>query len=167
MLAQISAKVRPLAGSELHQLERDINSALYQFMNAGVPETLLHGDIGHGNIIATPNGPVFLDWAETYIGHPFLSAEHLLADFERTHPHLCNERIALRLAYADHWREYATPDAIANTVAFAPAIAAFAYAVMAWEANAQRPEAAHAWPLLRSMLRRTKLELEHMWDVAS
>jgi hypothetical protein len=167
MQAQITAKPKPLTNSELDQLKTAIESALCEFAHPDIPETLLHGDIGHGNIIGTPKGPVFLDWAETCIGHPFLSAEHLLADLVRSHPGLAQEGSRLRLTYSDLWSEYVTPRALATVAALAPAVAAFVYAVMAWDACAQRQEPTRAWPLLRSMLRRTKLELEHASDVAA
>jgi hypothetical protein len=116
---------------------------------------LVHGDIGHGNIIVTT------------IGHPFLSAEHLLADFDRCQPHLLQEQGYLRQAYAEHWRGCTTSEALQKVTTLAPAVAAFAYAVMAWEASAQRPDPARTWPLLRSLLRRTRVELEHVSDVAA
>src|ERR1035441_7697584 len=53
MEAQVSTKSKPLSGRELFQLRNQLESALDEFMNAGIPETLMHGDIGHGNILAT------------------------------------------------------------------------------------------------------------------
>lgn len=160
MQAQTSDKSKPLCGSEFHQLQRDIKSALDEFMNAGIPETLLHGDIGHGNVIATCDAPVFLDWAEAYIGHPFLSAEHLLADLARSNPIFAEKQPALRSHYASHWKGYAQPFELERVTWLAPAIAAFVYAVIAWDASSNRPDPTQAWPLMRSMLRRTKRELE-------
>jgi hypothetical protein len=165
MQAQISTKSRPLRSSELHQLKKNIESALHEFMNAGVPETLLHGDIGHGNIIATPNGPVFLDWAETYFGHPFLSAEHLLADLARSNPGFAEKQAALRSFYANQWRADVQPKELEIVAALAPAIAAYSYALMAWEAHCNRPDPTEAWPLVRSMLRRAKRELDQVSEV--
>ena len=110
---------------------------------------------------------MFLDWAETYIGFPFLSAEHLLADLERSRPELACERSSLRRSYATHWQHYTSPECLAEVVALSPAVAAFAYAVRIWEENAHRPEPARAWPLLRSMLRRTQRELESTSEVAA
>jgi len=160
MQAQTSMKSRPLGSNELFQLKREIESAFRQFMDAGVPETLLHGDIGHGNVLATATGPVFLDWAETYFGHPFLSAEHLLADLARSNPLFAEKRSGLRSFYADHWEAYVQPGELEKVTLLAPAMAAFAYAVIAWDANRGQPDPTQAWPLLRSMLRRTKRELE-------
>jgi hypothetical protein len=165
MEAQVSTKSRPLGRSELHRLKKDVESALHGFSDAGIPETLVHGDIGHGNIIATLNGPVFLDWAETYVGHPFLSAEHLLADLVRSNPPLAADQTALRAHYAAQWKAQVRPAELEKVTVLAPAIAAFAYAVIAWDANCSRPDPALVWPLLRSLLRRTKRELEHVSEV--
>jgi hypothetical protein len=162
MQAQTSTRSKPLAGSELYQLQKDMESALDEFLNAGIPETLLHGDIGHGNIIATSNGPVFLDWAETYIGHPFLSAEHLLADLARSNPFFAEYQAVLRHHYSAHWTTYARQGELERVTALAPAIGAFVYAVIAWDANRNRANPAQAWPLMRSMLRRTKQDLDQM-----
>jgi Phosphotransferase enzyme family len=166
MEAQVSTKSRPLGRSELHRLKKDVESALQEFSDGGIPETLVHGDIGHGNIIITLNGPVFLDWAETYVGHPFLSAEHLLADLARSNP-LAGRESPLRSHYAAHWRTIVRPEVLNNVTRLAPAISAFAYAVMAWEANRCRQDPTLVWPLVRSMLRRTKRELEHESEAIS
>jgi Phosphotransferase enzyme family len=160
MEAQVSTKSRPLGRSELHRLKKDVESALQEFSDGGIPETLVHGDIGHGNIIITLKGPVFLDWAETYVGHPFLSAEHLLADLARSKPLAAGES-PLRSHYATHWRTLVRPALLKRVARLAPAISAFAYAVMAWDANRSRPDPTLAWPLLRSVLRRTQRELVH------
>jgi hypothetical protein len=167
MRAQTSTKAKPLEGKELERLRSNIEAALNAIANSGIPETLVHGDIGHGNIVISTDGPAFLDWAETYIGPPFLSAEHLLADLERSQPELACERSYLRRSYAMHWRDYTSPQSLANAFAFAPAVAAFAYALVAWEAHSRRPDPTCIWPLLRSMLRRTERELESMSEVAA
>lgn len=161
MQAQTSTRSRPLAASEIYQLQKDMESALDEFSTAGIPETLLHGDIGHGNVIATCEGPVFLDWAEAYIGHPFLSAEHLLADLSRSNPVFAEKQDALRFHYAGHWKGYVKPSELGRVTRLAPAIAAFVYAAISWDASLNRSDPTQAWPLMRSMLRRTKRELEH------
>jgi hypothetical protein len=167
MQAQTSVKSKPLSDAELFQLQSATESALDEFMNTGIPETLLHGDIGHGNAIATCGGPVFLDWAETCIGHPFLSAEHLLADLARSNPMFNAIQPALRSHYAAHWREFVRPEELKKVTELAPAIGAFAYALIAWDANHNRPDPSQAWPLIRSMLRRTKRELKQATEVSA
>lgn len=167
MEAQVSTKSKPLSGRELLQLRNQLESALDEFMNAGIPETLIHGDIGHGNILATRGGPVFLDWAETYIGHPFLCTEHLLADLARSNPIFARNQAALRSHYAALWNGYVRPTELKKIIALAPTFGAFVYGLIAWDASRNRPDPAQAWPLIRSLLRRTRRELEHAVEVSA
>ncbi|MFC5862188.1 aminoglycoside phosphotransferase family protein [Acidicapsa dinghuensis] len=167
MLAQEVTIPKPLTCVELESLQDDVRSALQELTSAGIPETLVHGDIGHGNVIAAPGGPVFLDWAETYIGHPFMSAEHLLADLARSSPLVADSHSALRRFYADYWRMHTATALLEKTISVAPSIAAFLYGLVAWAANRNRPDPTLAWPLLRSMLRRTKWELAKASEVAA
>jgi serine/threonine-protein kinase RIO1 len=165
MDAQTSALSKPLAPEELLMLQDDLQWALREFGDSAIPNTLVHGDIGHGNIIASADGPVFLDWADTYIGHPFLCAEHLLADLARSNPIFSEKQDALRWHYARQWKDSVTTRQLEMVTCLAPAIAAFSYAVMAWEVNRYHPDPSQAWPLMRSMVRRTRNELEHAWEI--
>jgi hypothetical protein len=167
MQEQTSTRSKPLSESELYRLERDIHSALNELMNGGIPETLVHADIGHGNVIATPEGPVFLDWAETAIGHPFLSAEYLLADLARSNSTLAAAVPTLRSHYAALWKTHARQGDLDTVTLLSPAVAAFAYAVFAWDENRNWPDSSLVWPHLRSLLRRTKRELEQASEFIS
>lgn len=46
---------------------------------SGVPDSLEHGDLTADEVILGEMGPVFLDWSDGSITHPFLSAASLLA----------------------------------------------------------------------------------------
>jgi hypothetical protein len=70
MAAQTSSESKRLTSSELSLIQTALQDVVTEFMAIGIPNTLVHGDIGHGNIKMTDRGPVFLDWAETYIGPP-------------------------------------------------------------------------------------------------
>jgi aminoglycoside phosphotransferase (APT) family kinase protein len=167
MQAQTSTRAATLTPQELDLLNASLQSMLLETISSGIPETLIHGDIGHGNVIVSPHGPVFLDWAETYIGHPFISSEHLLADLDQTCGLSRAQKVALRLHYARYWADYIGSKELNRVVAIAPALAAFAYAVMAWERNRYRAFPERAWPLIRSMVRRTKHELMQAEEVAA
>ena len=56
--------------------------ALVETCNAlavsGVPDSLEHGDLAGDEVIIGEMGPVFLDWSDGTITHPFLSAASLL-----------------------------------------------------------------------------------------
>jgi hypothetical protein len=47
---------------------------------SGVPDSLDHGDLAADEVIIGVMGPVFLDWSDGTVTHPFLSAAALLAD---------------------------------------------------------------------------------------
>ena len=168
MLAQTSNRSKSLAASELIELRRGIEDALDQLNGAGIPETLLHPDLGHGNVIATANGPVFLDWASASIGHPFLSAEQMLSDLTRSAEIFGQSQATLRRGYAMQWRRFTSSmENLDKAAALMPAFAAFVYAMMAWDASRHLPSSKDAWPIVRSMLRRTKRELEVKKELTS
>lgn len=167
MEAQTSTRAIRLTNGDLHQLKGDIMAALHQYANAGLPDTLLHGDIGHGNIIATPKGPVFLDWAEASVGPPFVCAEHLVADMARSNHTFMGRQSSLRRHYALQWKTHLRPSELEMITALSPAIGAFAYCLFAWNASRSRPDPTKAWPILRSMLRRTRHELDRGLEVCA
>jgi hypothetical protein len=47
---------------------------------SGIPDSLDHGDLAADEVIVGAMGPVFLDWSDASITHPFLSGAALLAD---------------------------------------------------------------------------------------
>jgi hypothetical protein len=47
---------------------------------SGIPDSLDHGDLAADEVIVGLMGPVFLDWSDGSITHPFLSGAALLAD---------------------------------------------------------------------------------------
>jgi hypothetical protein len=67
-----------LSLSELQTLESNIRDALLALQLEQVPDTVGNLDLNPDNVIALPQSTVFLDWAETSVGHPFFSLAHLL-----------------------------------------------------------------------------------------
>lgn len=160
MHAQTSTAVAQLSDDELDQMRAQLVAAITILEDSGIPNSLLHRDIGHGNVIVSPTGAKFLDWAEAGIGHPFLSAEHLLASHECIHPMGGSERQVLRDFYARLWNVHASTRQIELATKSSPAVAALAYGIDTWESSATRSCPEHVWPFLRSIVRRTKRELE-------
>lgn len=159
--AQISFRVPPLNLQQLCELRNEIEATLNFFADLNVPDTLVHGDIGHGNIQVTSHGPIFLDWAEAYVGNPFLSLEHLLADLERQNAISQITSRRLWADYAAHWgialghekRLQGLPEKSAG-------LAAYIYGMFAWESLRKRNAQEDGWLLMRSMLRRSAREFE-------
>lgn len=164
MRHQTSTKSRPLSGNDLRKLKQDLRRALSE-MDDGLPCSLTHGDLGHGNIIASNVGPVFIDWAGCYLSHPLISAEHLSVDFLRSHRTSSSDHLVLLRAYLACWCTRATRRALRKSARVAPAVAAYIYAAKAWTMDSQVIPRSNKWLLLRSQLRRTRLELDALKEV--
>jgi hypothetical protein len=72
---QISTKVPRLTRRRLTELGSILLDALAKIEMLGIPDTLIHNDINAGNILLDGTRCVFIDWAETYVGNPFLALQ--------------------------------------------------------------------------------------------
>jgi hypothetical protein len=71
-----------LAAAEVADLRAripELVDACHALAASGVPDSLEHGDLTADEVIVGDMGPVFLDWSDGSITHPFLSAASLLA----------------------------------------------------------------------------------------
>ena len=84
MERQIKIPPAPLNRKELLLLGERLQTALEALDALGIPETLGHLDLNPGNIVASPDRCVFLDWAEAYLGNPFFTFQYLLEHLRRT-----------------------------------------------------------------------------------
>jgi hypothetical protein len=164
-LMKEQCKVPPvvLTRQELSTLGEQVQDALSVVGQLGIPDALGHLDLNPGNIIVSPNGCKFLDWAEAYLGHPFFSFEYLREQFRR----LVGARLGLETqlvaAYAEPWRALLSDDAVAQALGLAPMLAVFAYAagndVWSDQEKLQQPVTAR---YLRSLTRRLKRESDRL-----
>lgn len=77
----------------------------------GLPDALEHGDLYAASILMTMNGPVFMDWSDSSLSHPFFSAFLLVRDAMRMLPEASAEsRRRIRDAYLEPWQAIASPD---------------------------------------------------------
>jgi hypothetical protein len=91
-----------LSRSEAGSLRRRVPAlvdACRDLAASGVPDSLEHGDLAADEIILGPMGPVFLDWSDGSITHPFLSAASLLRSRRTT----VADTDALVSAYLGPW----------------------------------------------------------------
>ena len=158
MSQQIKEVPPPLSQDELRTLATQLKALLIEFQEFDIPNALGHLDLNPSNIVVTANRCVFLDWAEAYVGHPFLTFHYLLQ-------HLCRFQgqglweTAVTSAYAQEWLALADPTAIRQALALSPLIAMLAYAFSAdgWRDPKHRfaPEVAS---YLRSLIRQIQRE---------
>lgn len=112
----------------------------------GLPATLEHGALRAAGIASTLNGPVFLDWADSSISHPFFSLSQFLADAAGLLPAPSREtRRLIRDSYLVPWREHAAPDTLDRAFEIARVLAPVHHAAAV---HAELlPAAGHPWEL--------------------
>ena len=168
LMAQLmkeQSKVPPvvLTKQELELLGEHVHDALSKLAQLGIRNTLGHLDLNPGNVIVSPSGCKFLDWAEAYAGHPFFSFEYLREHFRRSIG--ANRALESQLvsAYAEPWRALLPDDVISDALTLAPMLAVFAHAVgnEVWSDPEQLQQSATAG-YLRSLTRRLKRESDRL-----
>jgi hypothetical protein len=156
MVRQTRVPPEPLDHAQLSVLGDQLKHACRQMDQAGMPDTLGHLDFNPGNVIIAGNGPVFLDWAEACVGHPFLTFEYLRSHFRRLSPP--GDESAFAASYLEPWRRLFAGRLVEQACRFAPLLAVFGYAVACDSTSdrAGRDPVANAY--LRSLARRMHLE---------
>jgi hypothetical protein len=117
-----------LGRSDILRIGEQVQDALSAITELGVPESLGHLDLNPGNIVVSPNACTFLDWAEAYVGPPFLSFEYLLQHFRRAFGKAPIPEAELRAAYVEPWQPLLSQHDIEDAFKFVPMLAVLAYA---------------------------------------
>jgi hypothetical protein len=145
---------------DLPPMQARMTQLLDRTRNLRVPDTLGHLDLNAGNVIVSSERCAYLDWAEAYVGPPFLPLEYLLQTFRkifgRGSPH---ERLVVA-AYLTAWEAVLSPQDIGQCWALTPALAIFAYTqrcVAAVEPSG--PDITRFGEYLGVLLRRLRREL--------
>jgi hypothetical protein len=129
MNRQEKSSPRVLEGDELLRLGIHIKQAAFEWTLLNVPDTLGHLDLNPGNIVIKGESCVFLDWAESFVGPPFLTFQYLCAHHRRTSSQSDASERRLAEHYARRWKAVISPEAIAEGQALAGLLAPFTYAV--------------------------------------
>jgi hypothetical protein len=156
-LMERQTKVPPAALSreELGRLSERVQDALTVLEETGIHTTLGHLDMNPGNIVCSPTGCVFLDWAEAFVGHPFLTFEYLLEHFRRTFGQDHPQETSFIARYISPWRAFVSESDSRRALEVAPLIAVFAHAAGngLWTDPRKLEDPRHAG-YLRSLTRR-------------
>lgn len=118
-----------LSREELSLLRVLVDDALTVLADLRIPTTLGQLDLNPWNVIVATNKCVFLDWAEGYVGQPFVSFEYLLEHFRRNGEDNAKFESRVVNAYTAPWKVFLSDDCISQARALAPLAALFAYAV--------------------------------------
>jgi Phosphotransferase enzyme family len=148
-----------LSREQLCCLSGRVQHALAALENTGFSDTLGHLDLNPGNIVYSPSGSVFLDWAEAFVGHPFLTFEYLLEHFRRVFGQDHAGEAQLVTHYSSRWCSFVCESDIRRALDVAPLVAVFAYATgnRLWMEQRRLQE---PWPVgnLLSLTRRMERE---------
>jgi aminoglycoside phosphotransferase (APT) family kinase protein len=155
MKEQTKIPPAPLSREELRCVAARVQDALIVLEETNFPSALGHLDFNPGNIIAPLTGCVFLDWAEAFVGHPFLTFEYLREHFRGTFGQNHSEEEDLVACYSSPWRTSVTERQISWAFEVAPLAAVFACAAVSdlWT----NPDSGQA-SYLRSLTRRMHRE---------
>ncbi len=123
MQAQPKEPPSRMSAAELIGLGNQLSVLCKQLSELDIPDTLLHCDLNPGNILLQDGRPIFLDWAEAYIGHPFLCAEFLRRYFRNQSAGGDATVHQLQAAYAEVWSDYLPVDSIDRAWQIVPCIA--------------------------------------------
>jgi hypothetical protein len=161
-LMQLQEKALPpiLRTTELSELRNILKEALHRLEAVRVPETLGHSDFNPGNTLISGNGCTFIDWAEAYVGHPFLTLEYFLSDLRKDYSSVSSFEAFLRSAYVQAWKHVIPTKVLAETLELIPLIAVFAYAVACNRLNDPESWNSNVPAFLRSLTRRMKREAD-------
>ncbi|QPC82654.1 aminoglycoside phosphotransferase family protein [Phototrophicus methaneseepsis] len=123
-----------LTEEEQDQFRRNVRllrSMCYELMDYNVPITLLHGDFWPGNLAIRPDDqePIFFDWSDSAVTHPFFDLPFFLDDIEDMLPGVPNLRQRLRDAYLSQWTRYETPGRLRNMYRICRVIGPLHYAL--------------------------------------
>lgn len=138
-----SAELGLLSAEELAGIRAAADRALEltaECWDAGIPETLAHGDLHLGNVAWDGETLRIFDWTDGCISHPFLDATHL-AHFAEP-----DAAAAAVDAYAGVWRAALPRVDVDRVLALAP-LADLVFQTVTFERIAEATEAQSAWEL--------------------
>jgi hypothetical protein len=123
---QTSERVRRLETDELQLIRKHLELSYRRIEDAGIPCTLLHGDVNLGNISISGHSCVFLDWCEAYIGFPFATLEHLLFLIPATLDHVLAAEVRRKLIrrYSDVFEGLCTKESLHVAIELMPLLGA-------------------------------------------
>jgi hypothetical protein len=168
-LMQEQPKVPPrrLDQQSLLILAGQIKQAIGELAQLGIPDALGHLDLSPGNILNSQDGCVFLDWADAYIGPPFLAFEYLRSYARRRSDCADLSGSTLREAYLEEWTHLLGSQTFARATELTPLVAVFAYAAGTelWR-DPTRVLQSHVAGYLRSLTRRMETEAKLLVEKA-
>src|SRR5262249_33510396 len=106
-----------LTEPELQSLAERMKVAIEAWANLQIPDSIGHLDLNPENLLISEHRCIFLDWAEAYVGPPFLTFEYLCGCASRLAPDEVNLSAN---SYFGCWREHVSAQALSRAQELAP-----------------------------------------------
>lgn len=152
----------PLDSEELVDLALGVEQAARRWSDLNIPDAVGCLDLNPGNILVPRSRCVFLDWAEAYVGPPFLALDYLLGHYRQVKQDYRLETL-IRRHYLRAWKRAFSGEHLANALDISQLLAPFSYAIATdlWRDSEQlrRPEIGK---LMRSLTRRMHREFKNL-----
>jgi hypothetical protein len=131
-----------------------------------LPDALEHGDLWANNVLSTLAGPVYLDWSDSSLSHPFFSLSQLMTEAVRLLPASSREsRRQLRDSYLAPWSQVKPQETLTRAFEIARVLAPVHLAATV---HAELlPAAGYRWELESAVPEYLRLALELLLDDAS
>lgn len=116
----------------LHYRARALKIAAHRLGTLRLPVSVDHGDFWAGQIVAGDSNPVFIDWSDASLSHPFFSMA-FFSDEEEMRPYLGDVPGAadqLRDAYLEPWTVYEPHDILTQAWSIACSLAPLSTALL-------------------------------------
>ncbi|MCC7371750.1 MAG: phosphotransferase [Chloroflexi bacterium] len=135
---ELTEQIHSLSPDEIHALEAlvpDLKAACELLAAVAVPSSLVHGDFIPDNVAVVGDSPIFTDWCESALSHPFFSVVRFMVSARWGDRWVRDDRqvyARLRGAYLKSWERIAPMSDLVTIFELAAALQPLAYALTYW-----------------------------------
>jgi hypothetical protein len=167
MQRQVNEPPRILDRSELRSLKVHCQDLCRRIEDVDIPYTITHGDFSPHNVLVSNGWPILIDWAEAYVGFPFISWEYFWNRMIKDHPEHAawHERMHRNYAYRV-WAPMLGQSRVDAALRLSPAMAVLNLALYGIDSPEQRQNR-RADKSKRSLVRRLHRELNILHNAVS
>ncbi len=118
--AKLAHRLTPEDLHALKQAAPKLKAVCQQLAQLNIPATLTHGDLHEGNIAAPNGNPLYFDWTDAAVAHPFMDGLIFILDEVET-----SVRQILLEAYLEPWIDFSDENTIKHAWQLAKPLCAF------------------------------------------
>jgi hypothetical protein len=124
---QTSTKVPRLSEARLRELAAILQAACSAMRALNIPDSLLHNDLNAGNVLFDESRCLFIDWAEAYVGNPFLIFPQLCSLISCSEDTSLTWVQRLKTLYKGRWSSLLTDSQVDRAFVLTPILAVLSH----------------------------------------